>query len=80
MKHYLGGMSTTRPESATGLTADMTRALRRAGRNSKVGIERRNELIRQAHAAGGGVREIARAVELDHTSVLNVLRPKRREP
>lgn len=38
--------------------------------------EERNRLIREVHAAGGGVREIARLVGLAHPSVLNILKPR----
>jgi hypothetical protein len=40
--------------------------------------ERRNQLIREALAAGHGVREVARAVGLNHTTVLNIQKPKQR--
>jgi predicted transcriptional regulator len=40
--------------------------------------EERNRLIREAHAAGGGVREIARLVGLTHPAVLNIIKPRTR--
>jgi transposase-like protein len=40
--------------------------------------EERNRLVREAHAAGGGVREIARLVGLTHPAVLNILKPRQR--
>jgi predicted transcriptional regulator len=57
-----------------------TRELSRAARQAQTWTERRNSLIRAAHGAGHGVREIARAVGLNHATVLNIIKPRRRKP
>lgn len=53
------------------------RDLRNAGSKTREWTARRDELIRQAHNDGGGVREIARAVGLTHPSVLRILHKDR---
>lgn len=60
------------------LDKDAERDLSRAAKQAATWTERRNRLICEAHAAGGGVREIARIVGLSHPSVLNILSPKKR--
>jgi hypothetical protein len=60
------------------LDDDTTRELSRAAKQVKAFTERRNQLIRDAIAAGHGVREVARAVELNHATVLNIVKPKKR--
>lgn len=52
--------------------------LTRAHRNVQLWTEKRNELIRASHEAGGGVREIARATGLNVATVHNILKPRRR--
>lgn len=56
------------------------RELARAGKHAQTWTERRNDLIREAVANGGGVREVARAVGLNHATVLNIIKPKQRKP
>jgi hypothetical protein len=60
------------------LDDDTARELSRAAKQVASWTERRNTLIRDAVAAGGGVREVARAVGLNHATVLNILSPKKR--
>jgi DNA-binding NarL/FixJ family response regulator len=60
------------------LDDDTARELSRAAKQVKAFTERRNALIRDALAAGHGVREVARAVELNHATVLNIVKPKKR--
>ena len=57
----------------TGLPDYTARDLRAAGRKVKEWTVQRDDLIRSAHAAGGGVREIARAVGLTHPAVLRII-------
>lgn len=54
------------------------RELARAAKNVQLWTEKRNELIKSSHAAGGGVREIARATGLNVATVHNILKPRRR--
>jgi transposase-like protein len=54
------------------------RRLTAVAKRAREATEERNRLIREAHAAGGGVREIARLVGLTHPSVLNILKPRAR--
>ena len=65
----VGGMS---------LDENTARELSRAAKQASTWTERRNTLIREACAAGAGVREVARVVGLNHTTVLNILSPKKR--
>jgi transposase-like protein len=51
-----------------------SRELRAAGNKVRQWTDRRDDLVRAAHAAGGGVREIARLVGLGHPSVLRILK------
>lgn len=60
------------------LDDDTARDLSRAAKQATTWTERRNTLIREALAAGHGVREVARAVGLNHTTVLNIQTPKKR--
>jgi AcrR family transcriptional regulator len=55
-----------------------TRELSRASKQVTSWTERRNALIKAAHAAGGGVREIARATGLNVGTVHNILFGRRR--
>jgi hypothetical protein len=52
---------------------EMERKLRRAAANQRRWRAERDALIVQAHADGGGVREIARLVGLTHPGVLRIL-------
>lgn len=54
------------------------RALAGAGAKAAAWTEKRNALIRQAIADGAGVREVARAVGLNHATVLNIIKPRQR--
>ena len=58
--------------------SERTKQLTQAGKKVREWTERRNQLIREAHEAGDGVREIARAVGLSHPSVLNILERRKR--
>lgn len=60
------------------LDDDTTRELSRAAKQVTSWTERRNTLIREALAAGHGVREVARATGLAPASVLNIQKPKKR--
>lgn len=60
------------------LDDDTTRELSRAAANVKTWTAKRNALIKVAHAAGGGVREIARATGLNVATVHNILSPRKR--
>lgn len=60
------------------LDDDITRELSRAAANVKTWTVKRNAAIKAAHAAGGGVREIARATGLNVATVHNILHPKKR--
>lgn len=60
------------------LDDDTTRELSRAAKQVTSWTERRNTLIREALAAGHGVREIARATGLAPASVLNIQKPRKR--
>lgn len=60
------------------LDDDTIRDLSRSAANVKTWTAKRNDAIKAAHAAGGGVREIARATGLNVATVHNILFPKRR--
>lgn len=51
------------------VTPATARALREAGRRLAGQLERRDELVRQAAAEGGSLREIGELVGLSHTAV-----------
>ncbi len=51
----------------------LSKRLARASQKAKDYTVERNRLIVEAHAAGGGVREIARLVGLTHPAVLRIL-------
>ena len=51
----------------------LERDLRTAARKVEEWRARRDELIRSARQEGGGIREIARAVEMNHSAVRKVL-------
>lgn len=63
---------------AVPLDADTARDLSRAAANVQTWTAKRNGLIRAAHAAGGGVREIARATGLNVATVHNIITPRKR--
>ena len=54
------------------------KSLTNASAKAREWTEKRNALIREAVAAGAGVREVARAVGLSHPSVLNIIKPRQR--
>jgi transposase-like protein len=56
----------------------LARKLTTAAGKARDWTEERNRLVREAHAAGGGVREIARLVGLTHPAVLNIIKPRER--
>ncbi len=70
-----GSPSTIAPVPVDPATA---KRLTTAATKARDWTEERNRLIREAHAAGGGVREIARMVGLTHPAVLNILKPRQR--
>jgi hypothetical protein len=51
----------------------LSKRLSRTSQKAKDYTAERNRLIVEAHAAGGGVREIARLVGLTHPAVLRIL-------
>lgn len=51
------------------MTPETTKALRRAGQLVKKATADRDDLIKQAVAEGGSLREIGAAVGLSHTAV-----------
>ncbi len=55
------------------MSPDDERKLRRAGTRVIEATALRNELVRQAHARGDGLREIARAVGLSHQGVKKIV-------
>ena len=59
-------------------TGPTDRELIKAGRDVTQDTERRNDLIRRAHTAGRGVREIGRLVGLSHAAVINIITPRKR--
>lgn len=60
------------------LTDDQARELSRSAKQVTSWTERRNALIKAAHEAGGGVREIARATGLNVATVHNILHGRKR--
>lgn len=56
------------------LDDDTARELSRAAKQAETWLQRRDRLIVEALAKGGGVREVARLVGLTHPSVLNILK------
>lgn len=67
-------------DTMTGMPLDdqTARELSRAAANVRTWTTKRNDLIRAAHKAGGGVREIARATGLNPATVHNILKPRSR--
>lgn len=55
-----------------------SRELSRAAANVRTWTAKRNDLIREARAAGGGLREIARATGLNEGTVHNIITPRSR--
>lgn len=55
------------------LDADMERALHNSAKKSVEWRTKRDELIREAHREGAGVREIARAVGLTHPAIIGIV-------
>lgn len=62
----------------TMLDTQTLRDLSKAAKNVQTWTEKRNELIKSAHAAGGGVREISRTTGLNVATVHNILKPRKR--
>lgn len=56
----------------------LARKLSTAAGKAREWTEERNHLVREAHEAGGGAREIARLVGLTHPAVLNIIKPRAR--
>lgn len=54
------------------------RDLSKAAANVRTWTTKRNDAIRAAHVAGGGVREIARATGLNVATVHNIIQPRSR--
>lgn len=51
------------------LSPEMERQLRAAGRKAREWTARRDQLVKDAVAAGGSLREVGAAVGLTHTAV-----------
>lgn len=66
------------PTLALMLSDEQSRDLSRAAANVRTWTDKRNAAIREAHAAGGGVREIARATGLNVATVHNIIKPRKR--
>jgi hypothetical protein len=64
--------------AAMPLDDQTARELSRAAANVRTWTTKRNDLIRAARAAGGGLREIARATGLNEGTVSNILSPRKR--
>lgn len=60
------------------LDDETAREIARAANKAATWTEKRNALIRAAVDSGGGVREVARAAGLNHATVLNIVRPRKR--
>lgn len=60
------------------LEADRAAVLRRLGKRVEEATQRRNDLVRELHASGAGIREIGRAVGLAPATVLNIITPRKR--
>ncbi len=56
------------------LDAPTTRFLSRAAKSATTAVAKRDALIVEAVREGGGVREVARAVGMNHTSVLHIVK------
>lgn len=56
------------------LTPAQTKALTKAASKLTAAHQERDRLIREAVAAGAGVREVARAVGLTHPGVLAIIK------
>lgn len=63
---------------AVPVAPDLTRRLTTAAGKARDWTEERNRLVREAHQAGGGAREIARLVGLTHPAVLNIIKRRPR--
>ena len=64
-------MALTLPHVA--LDREMERALERAAKMAVSWRSKRDDLIREAHSAGAGVREIGRAVNLTHPAIIRIV-------
>lgn len=60
--------------AAMPLDDETLRDLSRAAKQASTWTERRDRLIVEAVQAGGGVREVARAVGLNHATVLYIVK------
>lgn len=69
-------MTATPTLPAVALSDEQARELSRAAKHVTSWTERRNALIREAVAAGAGVREVARACGLNHATVINIIKPR----
>lgn len=56
------------------LNPTATRALTRAAKAAAAAVGKRDRLIVEAVRAGGGVREVARAVGMNHSSVVFIVK------
>ena len=54
------------------------RDLTNAAAKVRTWTDKRNALIRRAHAAGAGIREMARATGLNVATVHNIINPRKR--
>ena len=60
--------------SAAVLEPAMERRLAKAAEQAKTAVRTRDLLVVEAYKAGGGVREIGRALGMNHNAVRHVLR------
>ncbi len=60
-------------ETVAMLDPILKRKLSQAGMKVALTIRQRNELVREAHAAGASLREIADAVGLSHPGVKKII-------
>jgi hypothetical protein len=68
--HALAG----NPATVRAMDEDTRRELSRAANMAETWLRKRDELIRQAVAGGAGLREVARAVNLTHPSVIKIVK------
>ena len=67
-------MSTVLDTGLVTVPGDLAKRLQRAAKNQTKWRDERDDLIRAAYEAGGGVREIARLAGLSHPGVMRILR------
>lgn len=73
-----GGSHVVTTLACVPLSDEQARELSRAAKNVTTWTDKRNEAIRAAREAGGGIREIARATGLNVATVHNIIKPRSR--